>query len=67
MKPKIRLENLVYIYGEKTEKAKLLLEAGNSRDEIFKKTGLTVGVENVSLDVYEKDIVKMHQSFVRTV
>ncbi|GFI51591.1 glycine betaine transport ATP-binding protein OpuAA [Lachnospiraceae bacterium] len=57
MKPKIRLENLVYIYGEKTEKAKLLLEAGNSRDEIFKKTGLTVGVENVSLDVYEKEIL----------
>lgn len=57
MTPKIRIENLVHIYGKKIDKAKMLLKAGNSRNEIFKKTGLTVGVENVSLDVYEKEIL----------
>lgn len=57
MKPKIQIENLVYIYGEKIQKAKELLNAGEGRESIFQKTGLTVGVEKISLDVYPREIL----------
>ncbi len=59
MKPKIRIENLVKIYGKaskSTQKALDLLKEGVSKDEIQKKTGQVVGVANASFSVQEGEI-----------
>ncbi len=54
---KIVVENLFKIFGPHPERAISLLEQGASKEEILKKTGLGVGVNNASFEVEEGEIV----------
>jgi glycine betaine/proline transport system ATP-binding protein len=53
---KIVVSNLTKIFGKHPKKALSYVEEGLSKDEIFNKTGQTVGLYNVSFDVYEGEI-----------
>jgi len=55
-KEKVVIKNLYKIFGQKTERAFKLLEQGLSKDEIFQKTGLTIGVKDASFTIYEGEI-----------
>lgn len=57
MEAKIRIKDLVYIYGKNPDQACQMMEEGKNREEIFQKTGMTVGVENVSFDIYPEEIL----------
>lgn len=41
---KLEVKNLYKIFGEHPKRAFELLESGMNKDQIFDKTGLTVGV-----------------------
>lgn len=57
MEAKIRVENLVMIFGKAPEKEALpLLRQGVSKDEILKRTGHIVGVSDVSFSVQAGEI-----------
>ena len=53
---KLEVINLCKIFGEHPSKALKLLKSGVSKDEIFKKTGQTVGVYDCSFSVNEGEI-----------
>lgn len=44
------------IFGDEPKKALKLLNENMHKDEIFKKTGMTIGVKNASFEVYEGEI-----------
>jgi glycine betaine/proline transport system ATP-binding protein len=54
---KIRIENVSKIFGPDPKKIRKLLDKGLSKDEILAKTGHTVGVNRVSFDVEEGEII----------
>ncbi|NMA01847.1 MAG: glycine betaine/L-proline ABC transporter ATP-binding protein [Clostridia bacterium] len=54
---KIRVENLVKIFGHNPQRGVELLEKGLTKDEIMKQTGLAVGVGGVSFQVEEGQIL----------
>lgn len=56
MKQKIKIENLVKIFGSRPQLALKKLKSGQSKEQILKETGQTIGVHNVSLDIYEGEI-----------
>jgi len=53
---KLVVENLYKIFGPEPERAFELLEAGQSKDEILKDTGLTIGVQDTSFTVKQGEI-----------
>ncbi|ADM99772.1 glycine betaine/L-proline ABC transporter ATP-binding protein ProV [Dickeya dadantii] len=53
---KLEVTHLYKIFGEHPERAFRLLEQGLSKDQIFEKTGLTVGVKDASLAIEEGEI-----------
>jgi glycine betaine/proline transport system ATP-binding protein len=53
---KIVVSNLTKIFGKHPKKALSYVEEGLSKDEIFNKTGQTVGLYDVSFEVYEGEI-----------
>ncbi|MDN5450030.1 MAG: glycine betaine/L-proline ABC transporter ATP-binding protein ProV [Enterobacterales bacterium] len=53
---KIEIKNLYKIFGEHPGRAFKLIESGLHKDQIFEKTGLTVGVKNASLAIEEGEI-----------
>jgi glycine betaine/proline transport system ATP-binding protein len=53
---KIRVEGLYKIFGKKPEKVKALLDKGLTKEKIYEKTGMTVGVQNAAFSVYEGEI-----------
>ncbi|MDD4572199.1 MAG: glycine betaine/L-proline ABC transporter ATP-binding protein [Clostridia bacterium] len=53
---KISVKNLVKIFDSNPQKALSLLVNGKSKDEILKKTGQTVGINNVSFTVKQGEI-----------
>ena len=55
-KEKVSVRNLYKIFGNKSKRALPLLEQGISKEEIYKKTGLTVGVQDASFTIYEGEI-----------
>lgn len=55
--PKIRIQNLTKIFGEPAGPALELLRQGLDRREILQRTGLTLGIADVSFDVEEGEIV----------
>jgi len=52
----LEVQHLTKIFGTNPKRALPLLEKGLSKDEILKKTGLTVGVHDASFTVYEGEI-----------
>ncbi len=54
---KIELKNVTKIFGDHPKKALAMLEQGKAKDEIQAKTGSVVGVNNVSFNVNEGEIV----------
>ena len=54
---KIIVENLYKVFGSNPDRAMRMLEEGMTKDEIFKKTGLGVGVNNASFEVEQGEIV----------
>ncbi|MBF8983670.1 glycine betaine/L-proline ABC transporter ATP-binding protein [Lutibacter sp. B2] len=56
MTEKIRVENLVKVFGRNSKAVLKKLEKGITKEEILKKTGNAVGVNNVSFEVNEGEI-----------
>lgn len=56
METKIKVENLVKIFGSKQQSALRRLRQGKSKDQILKETGQAVGVGDVSFEVYNGEI-----------
>ena len=52
----IRIEDVDVVFSKSPKPALDLLDQGLSRDEIFKKTGLIVGVEKANLEVQRGEI-----------
>ena len=52
----IRVENLYKIFGPSPENGMKLIEQGLDKDEIFKKTGMTVGVQDANFTVNSGEI-----------
>lgn len=55
--PKIKVENLIKVFGNNPKKAIELLEKGINKDEILEKTKQAVGVGGVSFEVYKGEIL----------
>lgn len=55
-RPKIKIENLVKIYGKNPEQALKLFRQGGNRDEILSATGNVLGVADVSLSIGEGEL-----------
>ncbi|CAG8999544.1 MAG: Glycine betaine/proline betaine transport system ATP-binding protein ProV [Candidatus Celerinatantimonas neptuna] len=56
MSVKLEVKNLYKIFGNAPERAFSLIEQGKTKDEIFQRTGLTVGVKDASLSINEGEI-----------
>ncbi len=56
MSTKVIVNNLTKIFGKSPKKAQKYLESGMKKEDILKKTGQTVGINNVSFDVREGEI-----------
>jgi len=56
MTVKIRVENLVKVFGRNPKAILKKLEKGSTKEEILKKTGNAIGVNNVSFEVNEGEI-----------
>ena len=56
MKTLLTLKNVCKVFGESPKKALKLLDKGLSKDEIFEKTGNTLGVVNAFFDINEGEI-----------
>lgn len=52
----ITVKNLFKIFGKNPEKALPLIEQGKSKDEILDETGNTVGINDASFEVKEKEM-----------
>lgn len=52
----ITVQNLYKIFGKNPEEAFPLIEAGKSKDEILDETGNTIGINNASFEVQEKEM-----------
>ncbi|AXW85800.1 glycine betaine/L-proline ABC transporter ATP-binding protein [Lonsdalea britannica] len=53
---KLEVKNLYKIFGEHPDRAFKLMDKGLNKDQVFEKTGLTVGVENANLAIEEGEI-----------
>lgn len=53
---KIEVKNLYKVFGEHPERAFKLIDSGKGKEEIFEKTGLSLGVKNASLAIEEGEI-----------
>lgn len=54
--PEISVRNLYKVFGNSPSKALNLLSHGQSKEQIYEETGLTVGVQNASFDVEKGEI-----------
>ena len=52
----ITVKNLFKIFGKNPQKALPLIEEGKSKDEILDETGNTIGVNNASFEVKDKEM-----------
>ncbi|MFT7456598.1 MAG: glycine betaine/proline transport system ATP-binding protein, partial [Marinobacter maritimus] len=52
----LEVQNLYKVFGQSPEEAFPLIEQGLDKDEIFAKTGLTVGVKDVSLSINKGEV-----------
>jgi len=56
-KTKIRIENLIKVFGNNPRRGVDFLKAGLTKDEIMEKSGLAVGVAEVSFEVEEGQLL----------
>ena len=56
MAHKVEVKNLYKVFGEKPKQALKLLEQGTSKETIFEKTGMTIGVKDANLQIEEGEI-----------
>lgn len=56
MPVKLEVQNLCKVFGEQPEKALSLLDQGVSKDDIFARTGHTIGVKGANLSINEGEI-----------
>src|SRR6056297_307978 len=54
--PKIKVENLTKVFGKNAKETLKLLELGMKKNEILKKNGTTVGIDNASFEIEEGEI-----------
>lgn len=54
---RIRVRNLTKVFGDRPEEGLNLLQKGLSPEEIHERTGLTIGLNDVSFDVAEGEIL----------
>ena len=52
----IKVKNVVKVFGNEEKKALKLLNEGYTKEEILKETGMTVGVNNASLEINDNEI-----------
>lgn len=52
----IEVQNLVKVFGKPNKTCKKLIKEGKSKAEILEETGLTVGINNVSLSINHNEI-----------
>lgn len=55
-KEELVLKNLYKIFGNQSTRALKMAQQGEDKEEILSQTGCTLGVNNVSLSIYEKEI-----------
>jgi glycine betaine/proline transport system ATP-binding protein len=55
-KKKLIVSNVYKVFGSHPQKAIKMIKQGVDKDEIFKKTGMTVGVKDASFEIYEGEI-----------
>lgn len=55
-KPLIELRNITKVFGGQRQRVLQLLEQGLDKEEIRKKTGANVGVNRVTMDIYEGEL-----------
>ena len=55
-KAKITVKDVTKVFGKSPKQAVKLLDQGKSKSEILKETGMTVGVNRASFDVYPGEI-----------
>ncbi|KAA0968467.1 glycine betaine/L-proline ABC transporter ATP-binding protein [Aureimonas fodinaquatilis] len=56
-KERIRVENIIKLFGESAQAGLKLLQAGRGKDEIHDETGAVLGLDNVSFTVNEGEIL----------
>ncbi|WP_207061057.1 glycine betaine/L-proline ABC transporter ATP-binding protein ProV [Motiliproteus sp. SC1-56] len=56
MTTKLNVKHLFKVFGPNPERAFKLLEKGLDKEQIFEKTGLTIGVQDVSFEIQEGEI-----------
>tara|TARA_R110001592_G_scaffold59200_1_gene179620 strand:- start:71999 stop:73192 length:1194 start_codon:yes stop_codon:yes gene_type:complete len=56
MEYKLEVKNLYKVFGSKPKKAIQMLASGATKETIFSETGMTVGVQNASLQIKEGEI-----------
>ncbi|KZZ17311.1 glycine betaine/L-proline ABC transporter ATP-binding protein, partial [Oleiphilus sp. HI0079] len=52
----VEVKNLYKVFGDQPKKALQLLQSGQDKDEIFNKTGMTIGVKDANLQIEEGEI-----------
>jgi len=53
---KLIVKNVFKVFGENPKKALKMLKNGESKEEIFTKTGMTIGVQDASFEINEGEI-----------
>ncbi|TBW53745.1 proline/glycine betaine ABC transporter ATP-binding protein ProV [Marinobacter halodurans] len=56
MKPKVIIKHLFKVFGDNPNEAMALFRQGLGKADIFKQTGMTLGVMDASFEVYEGEI-----------
>lgn len=56
MNPILEVKGLYKVFGDDSERAFSMIDKGADKDTVFDKTGLTIGVNNVSLTINEGEI-----------
>ena len=56
MDPILEVKGLYKVFGEDTDRAFSMIDEGADKDKVFEETGLTIGVNDVSLSIQEGEI-----------
>ncbi|WP_331776069.1 glycine betaine/L-proline ABC transporter ATP-binding protein ProV [Sulfurospirillum sp. 1612] len=53
---KLVVKNLYKVFGDNPKQAMKMVHKGQNKEEIFRKTGMTIGVQNAEFEVYKGEI-----------